>query len=347
MIHPYHPPVPPSPALPRWLLLIHQLPKEPAYLRVKIGRRLARIGALAIKNSVYVLPKRDGTAEDFEWVRREILEGGGEATVVEAHLVSGQSDAEIEARFRDAKDAEYAALLAEADAVEVEPRGRRRRPLTDDERQAATTALSQLERRMDEVGLTDFFDAPLRGPLAARLAELRTRLAPPPESTVVPSPEPRTSGRTWVTRAGMHVDRIASAWLIRRSVDPAATFKFVPATAYVPLEGELRFDMFEAEYSHEGEDCTFETLLRRFAIDEPGLAAIAEIIHDIDVKDGKFARPETPGVAACIAGLCRTTADDETRLARGTVVFDALLAQFAAASPSPASAASPRPRRTR
>jgi hypothetical protein len=322
-------PVSPRPESPRWLLLIHQLPKEPAYLRVKIGRRLARVGAVALKNSVYVLPRREGTVEDFEWVRCEIVEGGGEATVVEAHLVSGQSDDEIEARFRAAKDAEYAPVLDEAKALEVAPQGRRKRPLSDQERAAALATLAQLERRMNEVSVTDFFDAPGRAVLAAFLLGLRAQLEPGPASGVAASHAGDVIGRTWVTRAGMHIDRIASAWLIRRSIDPRATFKFVPSKGYTPAAGELRFDMFDAEYSHEGDACTFETLLARFSLDEAGLRAVAEVVHDIDLKDGKFGRPETPGVAACIAGICRSSPDDEARLARGSVIFDGLLAQFA------------------
>lgn len=320
---------PPGPS-PRWLLLIHQLPKEPAYLRVKIGRRLARVGAVALKNSVYVLPRREGTVEDFEWVRREIVDAGGEATVVDARLVSGLSDDEIEARFRDAKDAEYVVLLEALDALGGASTGRRRRPPSDDERAAALATVAQIERRMIEASATDFFDAPRRTVLAARLSSERARLEVSPASGMSSGPSAPVSERVWVTRAGMHVDRIASAWLIRRFIDPRATFKFVATKAYQPEAGELRFDMFDAEYSHVGDACTFETLVARFGIGEVGLRAVAEVVHDIDLKDGKFGRPETAGIAACIAGICRATPDDETRLARGCVVFDGLLAQFGA-----------------
>ena len=136
-------------------------------------------------------------------------------------------------------------------------------------------------------------------------------------------------GRTWVTRTGVHVDRIASAWLVRRLIDPAASFKFVPAKGYAPAPGEVRFDMFEAEFSHEGDLCTFEVLCARFELKEPGLAAVAELVHDIDVKDGKFGRAEAPGLAAQIAGLALLHREDEARLQRGAELFDELLAYFA------------------
>jgi len=315
---------------PRWLLLIHQLPKDPAYLRVKVGRRLARIGAIPLKNSVYVLPRSDAAVEDFQWVRREIVEGGGEATLVEAALVDGLSDGEVEARFRAASDDEYEVLAKEARALGAPRARKRKRALSDEERTELRAAVTRLERRCAEIALTDFFGASQRLTVAALVRELRTHVEPTgAELEAADGRTGRVRGRTWVTRTGIHVDRIASAWLIRRSIDPEATFKYVPPKGYLPLEGELRFDMFDAEYSHEGDRCTFETLLRRFELDEPGLAAVAEIIHDIDLKESKFGRPETAGVAACVAGLCRAHRDDDERLRLGSELFESLLAHYA------------------
>src|SRR5207237_5340988 len=125
-------------------------------------------------------------------------------------------------------------------------------------------------------------------------------------------------GRTWVTRQGVHVDRIGSAWLIRRFIDPEAHFKFVSGKAYRPDEGELRFDMFQAEFTHVGDKCTFEVLLDRIALNDPALRAIAEIIHDIDLKDSKFGRDESVGIRTLIDGIALMTADDSERIARGT-----------------------------
>src|SRR5262249_2014794 len=134
--------------------------------------------------------------------------------------------------------------------------------------------------------------------------------------------------RVWVTRQGVHVDRIACAWLVRRFIDDAAAFKFVPSRGYAPAPGELRFDMVEAEFTHEGDRCSFEVLLDRAGLDDPALAAIAEIVHDIDLKDGKFAREEAGGMKMLIAGICADTRDDDERVARGTTIFDDLYAVF-------------------
>ncbi len=131
-------------------------------------------------------------------------------------------------------------------------------------------------------------------------------------------------GRTWVTREGVKVDRISSAWLIHRFVDPDARFKFVPARGYRPRTSELRFDMYEAEYTHVGEDCTFQTLARRFGIVDRGILAIGEIVHDIDCKDERYGRSETSGVASLIRGIVEANEDDATRLERGSALLDDL-----------------------
>ena len=300
---------------------------------MKVGRRLAKVGAVALKNSVYVLPNTDAAREDFEWVRQEIAQDGGEATVAEAQLVAGTSDIEIETRFRAAKDTEYAELDREARALQIEATGRRKRPLSEEERARLQLEIAKLERKLEDVRATDFFGASGCERVSGLLHELRTSADTQlkPEKPGTSSAKPR--GRTWVTRAGVHVDRIASAWLIRRFIDPEAHFKFVPPKGYVPERHELRFDMFEAEYSHEGDRCTFEVLCEKFELDVPGLRALAELVHDIDLKDGKFGRPETPGLAAQIAGLALLHRDDEARLARGAEIFEELLMYFARKKP--------------
>jgi len=234
-----------------WLLLIHRLPPRPDYLRVKIRRRLARLGAIPLKSTVYVLPWSEEALEDFQWLRREIEAEGGEAVLCGASLIEGLTDAALEARYRTPGAAEPAAS--------------------------------------SEFELPDL-----------------------------------SGGRVWITREDVHVDRIASAWLIKRFIDPKARFKFVESRGYRPRRGELRFDMYEGEFTHEGPDCTFEVLLRRFGLDDPALVALGEMVHDIDCKDGKFGRPETPGLRRLIDGVVAAAAQDRARLERGAALLDTL-----------------------
>lgn len=310
----------------RWLLLIHHIPPEPAYFRAKVGRRLSRIGAVPIKNAVYVLPATEQAQEDLEWLAREIAQGGGDATLCRASLVEGLTDEQVEALFVEARQADYAEVADEAREL---VRGLPPKLAADDERRA--TALGQLARikkRLLEVVAIDFFGAPARegADAAVGTAERRLRTDPPREETRAPPPEIGAhQGRTWVTRKNIHVDRIASAWLIARFIDKEPTFKFVPGQGYRPKKGELTFDMFEATFTHDGDRCTFEVLMDRFDLKDPGLRAIAEIVHDIDVKDGKFQRAEAPGVGAVIAAIALARRDDDARLELGTQMLDGLL----------------------
>jgi hypothetical protein len=319
-----------KPTAAKWLLLIHQIPPKPNYFRVKIGRRLQRLGAAAIKNSVYVLPKSDQSQEDFEWVVREIVEGGGEASVCEARFVEGLSDAEVEGLFNSAREAEYLELASEARRLQSRsPRGKK----SDEHRDELESGVGRLRKRLEEIERVDFFAATGRDALEALLVDLEEKVK---TSAVAESEKDdghvgaieKVQGRVWVTRKGIHVDRMASAWLIRRFIDKDARFKFVPGKGYRPDRGELRFDMFEAEFTHEGDRCTFEVLLHKFGLADPALKQIAEIVHDIDLKDEKFGREDTLGLDRLIAGIAMAHPEDEKRLAEGSAVFNSLYEYF-------------------
>ena len=318
----------------RWLLLIHQIPPKPAYLRVKTGRRLQALGAVAVKNSVYVLPLGDDALEDFQWVRREIVAGGGEASVCQAHFVEGLSDPGVEALFNTARDADYEELAGEARRLQASLK-RSRRPSTRS-RERASAGLLRLRGRLEALARIDFFGAQGRGRAEGLLASVESSLRPdevaePGPSTLDPG---SVRGRRWVTRAGVYVDRIASAWLIRRFIDPEASFAFVERSDAPVGDGDLRFDMFEAEFTHEGEQCTFEVLLRRFGLEDAALRQIGEVVHDVDLKDARFARPEAAGVESLIAGLALRHRDDAARLREGGEMFEALYEYFKRKKPA-------------
>ena len=305
----------------KWLLLIHQLPPKPAYLRVKIWRRLQGLGAVSVKGSVYVLPSNAETLEDFQWLLREIEEGGGEGAICEAHLVDGLSDAEVRGLFDAARDADYAEIAKELRALSSPER----KPGL--ERGAEIKAqLARLRRRHAEIGAIDFFGATGRLTVEGLLTELERGLAAGPGDEQAKESEVKTisdelSGKLWVTRSGVHIDRIACAWLIRRFIDAEARFKFTSSKDYKAREGELRFDMFQGEFTHQGEKCSFEVLLDHLGLKDEALRAIAEIVHDVDLKDGKFGRKEAAGIALLINGVCASEKDDLVRIERGAVIF--------------------------
>lgn len=319
-----------------WLLLIHQLPTKPAYFRVKIWRRLQGIGAVAVKSSVYALPASAETQEDFQWLVKEIAAGGGEAMVCEARLVDGLTDAQVRALFDAARDTYYAAISEEA-------RGIAAALDTDagaEKRAEARTQTGRLRRRIVDIAAIDFFGSTGRIVAEGLIAALEARTAEDtpmasPSAAVPADPDPLTAfkGRVWVTRRDVHVDRIACGWLIRRFIDSDAEIRFVPGKGYVPKPGELRFDMFEGEITHEGDRCSFEVLLGRTGLTDPALQAVGEIVHDIDLKDSKFGREEAGGISSLIAGIALSEPDDARRLVKGAGVFDTLYDYFRARRP--------------
>jgi hypothetical protein len=311
-----------------WLLLIHQLPPQPAYLRVKVWRRLQAMGAVAVKGAVYALPLDEQTQEDFRWLVREIIGSGGEALLCEARFVDGLTDQQVRALFDAARDTDYETIRKEAVALTGEVAAK-------PERQAEIEKqLTRLRRQLSQIAAIDFFGANRREAAEAALSALAARLVGPEpdvhagEGMMSGVALRELRGRTWVTREGVHVDRIASAWLIRTFIDPEASFEFVSGRRRTPRPGEIRFDMYEAELTHEGDRCTFEVLLDRAGLDEPALRAIGEIVHDIDLKDDKFGREETAGIAGLIGGIVLAHPGDEQRLARGAAVLEDLYQYF-------------------
>lgn len=307
----------------RWLLLVHQIPPKPTYFRAKVGRRLHKLGAVPIKNSVYVLPLSEQTQEDFQWTTREIISEGGDAMMCAVSLVDGMRDDQVEALFRTARQGDYAQIVEDARAVMAETALK----ADDAQRARAEADLVRLAKRIAEVTALDFFGAPGREGAEAILAQLakRTRSAPKQPHSTTHTARDAHQNRVWVTRKNVHVDRIACAWLIKRFIDRTPKLKFVDAKGYAPKPSEITFDMFEGTFTHVGDRCTFEVLIDAFALRESGLKAISEIVHDIDVKDGKFARVEAPGIASLIAGIAVAHRDDGERIVIGSMMFDALL----------------------
>ena len=257
-----------------------------------------------------------GTQEDFEWLLREIGEGGGEAVLCEALMIDGTSDEEVRGLFDQARDADYDEITKEALAAAKSLRPKLKPQAINDLR----SQTARLRKRLADVVSIDFFGAIGRQRAEGTIATLEARLNEDNTVKQKATDQPKTdaignlTGKTWVTRQGVHIDRIASAWLIRRFIDPEAQFKFVSGKGYRPQPNELRFDMFEAEFTHEGDKCTFEVLIDRTGLKEGALRSIAEIIHDVDLKDNKFGCEEAVGIRTLIDGIAVTTTNDLERV---------------------------------
>jgi hypothetical protein len=311
----------------QWLLLIHQLPPKPDALRVKIWRRLQQLGAVAIKQSVYAMPLSEQSREDLSWTLKKIVDGGGDGSISEARFVEGLTDDQIISLFQNARKSDYEKVFQDANLLLADWSSKESDPQSPAARGPAQ--LSRLQRRLDGIAAIDFFQTPQRATAELLLRKLGNLLSG--ESSAGPTAEEGVGdlrGKTWVTRENLFIDRIACGWLIRRFVDPTAAFRFVPAPQYSHKPGEIRFDMFEGEYTHEGDLCTFEVMIQRLRIEDRALVAMAEVVHDIDLKDGKYGRSETDGFNALLTGLVASQPGDEERMVQGFRLFENLYAYF-------------------
>ena len=306
-----------------WLMLIVALPTHPSSLRVRAWRKLRALGAVALKNSVWVLPCSPERLERLQWLTQDVQRDGGEATLVRVERIENLSEDDVIRLFHQARDADYRAL---AERYRKSLRGLGRR-VPGAAAARAADELARLGRELDRVREIDFFDAPGHQEVERlrATAEMHQR---PPASAPAAAPLPDLRGRLWATRARPHIDRLASAWLIRRFLDPDARFVFAPPTEFPPEA--VPFDVMGAELGHQGEDCTFETLLKRSGLDDRRLAVLAEIVHEADLRDGRYERSETDGIDLAVRGLAAAIKDDRELLAQAVVLFDGVYAALEA-----------------
>ncbi len=330
---------------PRWLVLVHQLPPRPSNLRVRIWRRLQQIGAVALRGAVYVLPNTSEAQEDFEWIRAEVASRGGQANILTAQAVDGYTDDELEAAFRRARATEFATLVQDIESI--------RKRLVRDQSRARIRAhrrdLAKLRERFHALQAVDFFGSPAAGHAQAALVAIEgltvTASAAARSTSRI---EPRSfRGRTWLTRPHPGIDRMASAWLIRRFVATDARFAFgtLPAKG-----GQVPFDMPDVEFGHHGKDCTFETLMKRFAIRDPAAGRLGQLVHDLDLKESLYAVPEAATIGRLVDGLRDSATSDAVLIEDGIRMMEALYRSFVRESSPPQARSSPRrgvPRRAR
>lgn len=299
-----------------WLLFIFQLPQGKASARVRVWRKLQSYGALAWKNGAYILPRDPANLEKFQWLAAEVRKHNGEASTAVVASIEGISDRLIIGLFQQARNREYDALIGEARSVLRPSRG------AGSEKPARI--LARLNRRLAEIIALDVFGATKRKEAEALLGEIES-LSSRTELGGVPSRPVRAAdfhGRTWMTRPRPGVDRVASAWLIKNFIDPKARFVFSANPKAHP--GAVRFDMFEGEFTHVGDQCTFEVLVKLLDLRDKRLRAIAQMVHDADFEDAKFGRPEGRAIDKTLKGWARMKWPDEMILRRGMELYEGL-----------------------
>jgi hypothetical protein len=295
-----------------WLLLLVRLPATHSTERVAIWRKLKKSGAIQIQTSTYILPDDPPRYETFQWLTQHIRDAGGDATLVRAREIDGFSNERLIELFNAARAKEYASLREVL------------RPFVTSARRTSNFGgkVDRIRKQFREIRETDFFDSPKAKDLEMVLRKLEgTQLKSKPQ----PKLESRDfRGRVWLTRPRPEIDRVGSAWLIRKSIDPKAKFAF--ESRRTANRRVLTFDMLDGDFSHDGDDCTFETLIRRFGIEDKAVRKIAEMIHDADLDDDKFQRNECVGIDRILKGWAKQGLPDKEILRRGFECFDALYA---------------------
>jgi len=296
-----------------WLLLLFSLPTNRNTERVAVWRRLKKMGAVQIKTSTYLLPDEPAQYEQFQWLAKQIRDYGGDSTLVRAHEIEGLTKGRVIAIFNDARAKDYVELRKCLQSFIPQQKKM--------DAEEASSEIERLTRRFREVRAVDFFDSP-RGHDLAML--LRRAEGPKGSRQLEKFDVKQYQGKTWLTRPRPEIDRVGSAWLITRFIDRRPKFVFAPTVDSIP--GAIPFDMLDADFSHHGNYCTFETLIRRFAISDKSLVKIGEMIHDADLDDARFQRVEAVGIDRVLKGWAKEGLSDQEILRRGFECFDALYA---------------------
>src|SRR5437773_3855965 len=297
----------------KWLLLLYGLPTKKGAARVNLWRQLKKCGALPLKTSAYLLPDKPEHHERLQWLAQQVRDGGGEATIIHVTEIEGLGSEDIVRQFSEARATDYAALLSAL----TELIARNRKGLDE----SFTADLEKLTRQFEEIRKIDFFDCP-RAQDAQMLLKRAVGLRGGKSKNAPTLATKKFIDKTWLTRPRPEIDRVGSAWLIRKFIDPKA--KFIFSTEPAIHRDAIPYDMFEVEFSHHGDDCTFETLVKRFGIGDKAVQQIAQMVHDADLEDGKFQRDECIGINSVLSGWEKTAISDAKLLEKGIECFEGL-----------------------
>jgi len=311
-----------------WLLIFYSIPSHPVSGRMRIWRKIAKAGAVQLKGAVYILPASDEHEELFQWIIGEVKSIGGDGSFVRTSRIETLSDANVRNLFNTQRDAEYRKLDKVLDGLERKVQSARKGAVAG-VRDSVSGPLAEIRKIRDEIQGRDFFNALLGRETDKRLQSLESSLRGLQEpDTAKPAPLARKDlkayrRKVWVTRKRPFIDRMAAAWLIRRFLDPDATFRFINEKEREQLAaGEVAFDMQGGEFTHHGDLCTFEVMVRSFGIKDKAVRKIAEIVHDLDLKDDKYGNAAGSGIEEVLTGIRKTAKDDADMIEKGIAVFE-------------------------
>jgi hypothetical protein len=313
-----------------WLLIFYSVPSHPVSNRMKIWRKLSKVGAVQLKGSVYILPAIEEHEEFVQWLVGEVKSMGGDGAFVRSAEIGTMTDADIRRLFITQSDREYNRLEKALDVLERKIQGGRKGTKREEGRRLADQA-AKVAKKFEEAGKRDYFGSSTGQAMKKRIHTLEAGLryagekAREETTSITAKRTQDYQGKIWATRKNPFVDRMASAWLIKRFIDPKASFVFVDERDVASLEkSRVAFDMRGASFTHVADLCTFEVLVKSFGLKDKAVKKIAELVHDLDVKDDKYGKPETTGVEDILKGIRKTAKNDADGLERGMAAFEML-----------------------
>ncbi len=316
-----------------WLLFFYSIPSKPVASRMKIWRKLTRAGALPFKGAVYVLPDNEENHEYFQWLVSEVATTGGEGAFVKVEKVETANNEEIIRLFNEQREKEYQRVEKTLEEIERRLAGIKKGGAIPSKKKLLKQ-FSIMMREFDEIRKIDFFSS-RRGEVVKRRAKIMgleiKRITGPEikkqQAVIVPKSVKDYQGKVWVTRKNPFVDRMASAWLIKRFVDKEAVFQFMEEREMANLDNHMiLFDVRGGEFTHVEDMCTFEIILKSFGLKDKGLKKVAESVHEIDLKDGKYDSPEAKGIEKILTGIRKAGKNDTEILEKGMAIFEMLYA---------------------
>lgn len=319
----------------KWLVFSASLTVRQQTLRVKVWRRLSGLGAMQLKNSLWLLPEREDCREQLFWLAQEVEAEGGEAVVLECCGLGNVPEVEAVSLFRRARDADYGVLEQEAAVLAA---GLAATPDDEPLRREVRAFLRKAQRRLAAIRSMDFFPSGRAEAATLVLDALSARLEGQAEDQAPVCSPVDFSGRTWVTREHPYIDRLASFWLVRRRIDPGARIRFLASEEAAPRgPGFVSFDMPGAEFTHRGGFVTFEVLAKDFGIRDAAVRRLMGVVKAIDLaddaggagEDGGAGMPaEARAVKDVLDGLVKISTNDAELLERAMLLLDALAATY-------------------
>lgn len=320
---------------PLWLLVFYSVPAKPVSSRMKIWRRLNKTGAVQLKGAVYVMPYSEENYEFCQWLMAEVSSIGGEGDFVATDKFEMLGNSEIIKLFITQREADYRKLEKGLGDIEVRlnsfKKGSNIKSMD-----TLHEDLIRYSNALNDIRKIDYFPSQLSTHIDKKINTLKKDLKRIPLHGIRETAAVRKTqitrrakndfkGRIWTTRKAPFVDRMASAWLIQKFIDKEAVFQFTDERGNEGIpKGAVMFDTKDGDFTHSGDMCTFEVLVKAFGIKDRAIKKLAELVHELDMKDEKYSSPKTGGIEEILIGIRKSSKNDIDILKKGMDVFEML-----------------------